>query len=102
RFLRNVLIAIGNAPTGEPELIAAARRCLDDASPLVRAAAVWAIMRLAPAQCAAERASRLPGEADPLVRAEWERVPLLHSPHGFGDQPIDDRGERLGAISAGG
>ncbi|MBV9685651.1 MAG: tRNA epoxyqueuosine(34) reductase QueG [Alphaproteobacteria bacterium] len=102
RFLRNVLIAIGNAPAGELELIAAARRCLDDASPLVRAAAVWAIMRLAPAQCAAERECRLPGEADPLVRAEWERVPLLHAADGFGDQPIDDRGERLGAIRAGG
>jgi epoxyqueuosine reductase len=74
RFVRNVLIAIGNATPGEPELLAAARRCLDDASPLVRAAAVWALTRLAPAvQCEAERASRLAKEEDPLVRAEWER-----------------------------
>ena len=38
RFLRNVLIAIGNAPEPTPDLVAAARHCLDDASPLVRAA----------------------------------------------------------------
>src|SRR5262252_8114643 len=57
RFLRNVLIAIGNAAPGKPELIAAALRCLDDASPLVRAAAVWALARLTPAECAAERST---------------------------------------------
>src|SRR5438067_7870087 len=39
RFLRNVLIAIGNAPAAGPELMAAARRCLDDPSPLVHGAA---------------------------------------------------------------
>ncbi len=74
RFVRNVLIAIGNAPPGEPELIEAARRCLDDHAALVRATAVWAFTRLAPAaRCAAERASRLGREEDPLVREEWER-----------------------------
>jgi epoxyqueuosine reductase len=46
RFLRNVLTAIGNAPERTPELVAAARRCLDDESPLVRDAAEWAIDRL--------------------------------------------------------
>jgi epoxyqueuosine reductase len=74
RFLRNVLIAIGNAPPGEAELVAAARRCLDDGAPLVRAAAAWAFVRLAPsALCRAERARRLNTEQDPLVRQEWER-----------------------------
>jgi epoxyqueuosine reductase len=77
RFLRNVLIAIGNAAPAEPELIAAAQRCLGDASPLIRAAAVWALSRLAPAQCATERARRLPREEDPLVRAEWDCAPPL-------------------------
>src|SRR5437763_397903 len=67
RFLRNVLIAIGNAAAGEPRLIAAARRCLDDASPLVRAAAVWALTRLAPEKSADEQAGRLAREQDPLV-----------------------------------
>src|SRR5712671_6674107 len=57
RFLRNVLIAIGNAPPGDPRLIAAAHRCLNDQSPLVRAAAVWAFSRLVPANVwVAERA----------------------------------------------
>ena len=50
RFLRNVLTAIGNAPEPTPELVAAARRCLDDESPLVRDAAEWACGRLAKAQ----------------------------------------------------
>jgi epoxyqueuosine reductase len=102
RFLRNVLIAIGNAAPGEPELIAAARRCLDEASPLVRSAAVWALMRLAPAQCAAERLARLDREEDELVREEWERVLQLHPADGLGDQPIDDSHERLGAVGPGG
>jgi epoxyqueuosine reductase len=71
RFVRNVLIAIGNS--GEPALMAEARRLLDDASPLVRAMAVWALSRLAPAEdFANERTARLPGEADPDVRAEWD------------------------------
>jgi epoxyqueuosine reductase len=75
RFVRNVLIAIGNAAPGDPDLVAAAHRCLDDAAPLVRAAAAWAFLRLAPpARCAAERARRLSREDDPLVREEWDRV----------------------------
>jgi epoxyqueuosine reductase len=101
RFLRNVLIAIGNGTRGEPELTAAARRCLDDASPLVRAASVWALTRLAPAQCAAERLARLADEEDPMVRAEWGQAPL-NTPHGFANQPIDDGGERLGPVRPGG
>ena len=75
RFLRNVLIAIGNATPGDRQLLSAARRCLDDPSPLVRAAAVWAFIRLAPAAPReAERACRLTREEDPLVREEWERA----------------------------
>ena len=44
RFVRNVLIAIGNAPPGDAQLLAAAQRRLDDRSPLVRAAAAWAFL----------------------------------------------------------
>jgi epoxyqueuosine reductase len=102
RFVRNVLIASGNAPPNEPELIAAARHCLDDISPLVRAAAVWALMRLAPAQYAVERTNRLPAEENALVREEWERTPRSDAPDGFGDQPIDDGGERAPAARAAG
>jgi epoxyqueuosine reductase len=77
RFLRNVLVAIGNAEPGDPRLITAARRCLDDASPLVRATAVWALLRLAPTSLwRSERAWRLPCEQDSLVREEWDRSGL--------------------------
>src|SRR4029079_1756920 len=44
RFVRNVLIAIGNA--GDVALAAEAERLLGDASPLVRGAAVWALSQL--------------------------------------------------------
>jgi epoxyqueuosine reductase len=75
RFVRNVLIAIGNATPGDAQLLAAAQRRLDDGSPLVRAAAAWAFSRLVPpARCEAERARRLASEDDPLVRAEWQRM----------------------------
>ena len=47
---------------------------LDDASPLVRAAAVWAFSRLAPVELfAAEQARRLAAETEPLVAEEWRR-----------------------------
>jgi epoxyqueuosine reductase len=48
RLVRNVLIAIGNS--GLPELAPAAQARLDDPSPLVRAAAVWALARLDPSR----------------------------------------------------
>ena len=47
RFLRNVLIAAGNS--GEAGLVAPCLRLLDDPSPLVRGAAVWALSQLMPA-----------------------------------------------------
>lgn len=70
RFLRNVLIAIGNS--GLPELADAARARLADPSPLVRGAAVWALGRLLPArECVALAAHHLAQEGDPSVREEW-------------------------------
>ena len=70
RFLRNVLIAIGNSDTASL-LPAAVARLADDAA-LVRGAAVWAVRRLAPAEAAAAlMATHLPPETDPGVRAEW-------------------------------
>jgi len=70
RFLRNVLIAIGNS--GASELIAAVTPHLADASPLVRAMAVWALRRLGDAAAVERaRAARLPAEADAAVRGEW-------------------------------
>jgi len=74
RFVRNVLMAIGNAAPGDAELVAAARRRLDDPAALVRAAAVWAFARLAAAEdFAAERCRRLGAETASLVREEWRR-----------------------------
>jgi epoxyqueuosine reductase len=68
RFIRNVLIAIGNS--GDAVLAADAERLLDDASPLVRGAAVWALSRLAPARLAVH-AAKQDREIDPAVRDEW-------------------------------
>jgi len=48
RFVRNVLIAIGNS--GDASLAGEAERLLDDSSPLVRGAAVWALRKLLPAE----------------------------------------------------
>jgi epoxyqueuosine reductase len=69
KILRNVLIAIGNS--AEPRLSAAARRRLDDVSPLVRAAAAWALTRLGPTRADREGAAeRLARETDRAVRAD--------------------------------
>lgn len=70
RFVRNVLIAIGNS--GELALAAEARRLLDDASPLVRGAAVWALGQLVEREAFAEvRLQVLDREPDESVREEW-------------------------------
>jgi epoxyqueuosine reductase len=70
RFVRNVLIAIGNS--GDTALLDTVRRLLDDPSPLVRATAVWALSRLADSMAFdAERSRHLPCDPDPAVREEW-------------------------------
>jgi epoxyqueuosine reductase len=68
RFVRNVLIAIGNS--GDATLAAEAERLLDDASPLVRGAAVWALARLLPRE-KLSTLSRHDRETDAEVREEW-------------------------------
>jgi epoxyqueuosine reductase len=71
RFLRNVLIAIGNS--GDPNLAAIAREKLTHESPLVRGMAVWALGRSLPAtefQVLAQL--HRAGETDASVRAEWD------------------------------
>ncbi|MBR0720225.1 tRNA epoxyqueuosine(34) reductase QueG [Bradyrhizobium manausense] len=71
RFLRNVLIAIGNS--GDAALAEEARRLLDDASPLVRGAAVWALGQLvAPKEFAAMKEATIGSERDECVREEWQ------------------------------
>jgi epoxyqueuosine reductase len=72
RFIRNVLIAIGNS--GDTGFVPAVLIHLDDPSPLVRAMAVWALGRLAePTIFASHRASRESAEPDPDVRQEWAK-----------------------------
>ncbi|MGE5271003.1 MAG: tRNA epoxyqueuosine(34) reductase QueG [Thiohalocapsa sp.] len=81
RFLRNVLIAIGNSAGPAREAVDAARRCLDDPSPLVRGAAVWAFGRIADAAAVAgEAAARYPAESNASVREEWRCVMALAPP----------------------
>jgi epoxyqueuosine reductase len=70
RFVRNVLIAIGNS--GDASLADEAERLLNDESPLVRGAAVWALSQLMPQEKFAALASKTIGlETDESVREEW-------------------------------
>jgi epoxyqueuosine reductase len=71
RFIRNVLIAIGNS--NDPSLAAEAERLLADASPLVRGTAVWALSRLLEPKAFEALASRAAmAERDATVQAEWD------------------------------
>jgi epoxyqueuosine reductase len=69
RFIRNVLIAIGNS--GAPDLVEPVRARLGDDDPQVRGAAVWALRELSPAAWEFERELRQPQETHPDVQAEW-------------------------------
>jgi epoxyqueuosine reductase len=69
RFVRNVLIAIGNS--GDATLAAEAERLLEDESPLVRGAAVWALGRLDRERLRACAKTRRDNETDPELSAEW-------------------------------
>ena len=68
RFIRNVLIAIGNS--SDATLATEAKALLDDASPLVRGAAVWALSRLLPRKQFAALAEKQTDE-DVTVKEEW-------------------------------
>jgi len=73
RFVRNVLIAIGNS--NDAALAEEAERLLDDASPLVRGAAVWALSQLLqPERFAALASGAKLVERDETVMEEWQRV----------------------------
>jgi epoxyqueuosine reductase len=70
RFIRNVLIAIGNS--GDVTLAAKAQSLLGDPSPLVRGAAAWALAQLVTGEAFADiAATALAAETDPSVREEW-------------------------------
>jgi len=69
RFVRNVLIAIGNS--GDANLAAAAEWLLDDESPLVRGAAIWALGRLDRDRLTERAKTRRDRDSDPELSAEW-------------------------------
>ncbi|BDV33640.1 tRNA epoxyqueuosine(34) reductase QueG [Methylocystis iwaonis] len=71
RFIRNVLIAIGNS--GAAALAIRAERLLADPDSLVRGAAVWALAKLAPQRLVALR-QLYASERDESVRDEWAKV----------------------------
>jgi epoxyqueuosine reductase len=73
RFVRNVLIAAGNS--GDASLLPRIEALLGDASPLVRAMAVWAMRQLAGDGIGeGVRRKHLAREGDSDVRAEWHAV----------------------------
>ena len=70
RFIRNVLIAIGNS--NDRALAVEAERLLADPSPLVRGAAVWALSQLMEPEAFAVLAEvHLGTEPGQGVREEW-------------------------------
>lgn len=78
RLVRNALIAAGNA--ADASLIPPVEALIDDASPLVRAMAAWALQRLDPRRAERLRPQRLAAETDTAVRAEWLRSAGVLSP----------------------
>lgn len=79
RFVRNVMIAVGNS--GDLSLLPAVLARLEDEDAMVRGAAVWALSRLAPQRAREEAATRQTTDADPSVEAEWLAV-LDETPNG--------------------
>ena len=69
RFLRNVLIGIGNS--ADIGLLPLVEARLADESALVRGAAIWALRRLAPERATALSQTYLLREDNPDVASEW-------------------------------
>lgn len=69
RFIRNVLIAIGNSD--DATHLPAVEARLGDDDPLVRGAAIWALRRLDPARATALHLAYAGKEGDSSVKAEW-------------------------------
>jgi epoxyqueuosine reductase len=78
RFVRNVLIAIGNS--GDASLAEPAERRIDDESPLVRGVAIRALGRLDRVRLEACAKTRRTGESDPELIAEWAAALSCASP----------------------
>jgi len=79
RFIRNVLIAIGNSD--DAGLADAAENLLGDDSALVRGAAVWALSQLIAKERFETLASKaMASETDETVRAEWQQASFAAGP----------------------
>jgi epoxyqueuosine reductase len=87
RFMRNVLIAAGNS--GDAALAGVVAERLDDASPLVRAMAVWALARLAPSRLAALAPVLGACEEDADVLREWAAAEASSSEAGARDEKAE-------------
>ncbi len=73
RFVRNVMIAIGNS--NDRGLAAAAIERLDDEAPLIRGAAIWALARLLPpAELSSLALARMQKEREATVAEEWRTL----------------------------
>lgn len=73
RFVRNVMIAIGNS--GNASFIDIIGERLTDESALVRGAAVWALAQLCPETFQQKKTELAATESDDDVLAEWRRTP---------------------------
>ena len=77
RFVRNAAIAAGNS--GDSGLAEPLTTLLDDASLLVRGAAIWALAQLDSVRFEKERDVRSAAETDPSVCEEWRiSAPSAH------------------------
>ena len=72
RFVRNVMIAMGNS--GDAGLLPDVEARLADGSAVVRGAAIWALARLAPERARAQKTKHLGVETDAEVREEWSLI----------------------------
>ena len=73
RFMRNVLIAAGNA--GLSELASHVRKHLNDPSPIVRGTAIWALSRLvAQKEISHLKETQSRRETDANVKDEWNAI----------------------------
>lgn len=73
RFVRNVLIALGNS--GDQSALPTVQALLGDPSPLVRAMSIWALNALDPAMAQQMKQRQHPDpDPDPAVEAEWQAI----------------------------
>lgn len=68
RLLRNAAVVLGNL--GDPRAVPALERALDDADPLVRSHAAWALGRIGGHRASQALSAALQRESDPVVRQE--------------------------------